>query len=937
MNHTSIVSLRLKALLLALVLTTTIATTAQQTQNVKKERTSELYGGVYDSFTKARLKAFVTLMTEDSTVVDTATTQIWRTRSAFTLKVPRRKANYIIKGESEGYETGYMNYSVAGGRRTLYYELPQLLLKKKADDIYKEVSLDGVVVKGTMVQIAYRGDTIVYNASAFNMPEGSMLDALVAQMPGAEIKDNGDIYVNGRKVDYLMLNGKDFFKGQNKVMLDNLPYYTVKELKVYDRSSEKSRMVGRDVEQKDFVMDVSLKREYSRGYLANAEAGAGSDNRWMARLFGLYYDDHTRVTLFGNANNVNENRKPGSDGDWSPTKVERGLLTTRQAGVGITTENKNKTLEGWLNVTTKWEDSDNQRVNLAETFANDNNIMNHRRLSSQEKAFSMNVNNMIQWQWKKFRLLSLNSLSYDNNRSTSLSTDSTFQDRLINNSLAAGKGHRRNLSFDGSVQLIRLLEANDYFLVRAYGDYARSKPADNFSLNRTAYENSATTDLRNIYADSRTHAYSFTLGTAYSYSMANGWELSPELEYKQLYRDERDYNYRLERLENPVYYEQLGLLPSTQDSLLNAFDAENSYSAQTMTRRYRASLAIYRNMKKGFIHIELPVAHFRERMNYSQAALDTIARRHFTTFEPHVILRYGQHSLDYFTRVKPANFTSLMPMTNTADPLSVRINNTGLKNTVTHEVALVMRFNGKKKETGQWLKLNASMSNNAQGTRTSYNTETGVYTYMNDNVDGNWDAHLRGGLNGIIGRIKNLRYNAEAGVKYQHSVDFAVAYDDSNTELSKVNTTTSYGQLKLTYTLGKLTIGTVGRITFRNSRSNRNDFTNIDVCDYQYGGRIVYTIPLLELNIASDINMYSRRGYQSSMMNTNDLVWNAQMSRAFLKGRLVAKIQAYDILHRIASKQYSINAQGRTETWYNSIPRYFMATLAYRIDVKPKK
>lgn len=145
-----------------------------------------------------------------------------------------------------------------------------------------------MVVTGTKIKMTYRGDTIVYNASAFNLPDGSMLDALIRQMPGAELKSNGDIYINGKKLDYLLLNGKDFFKGKNKVMLDNLPYYTVKELKVYNKQTDKSEMLGENVEKKDYVMDVSLKRQYNRGLMANAEVAGGTKERWMARLFSLY-------------------------------------------------------------------------------------------------------------------------------------------------------------------------------------------------------------------------------------------------------------------------------------------------------------------------------------------------------------------------------------------------------------------------------------------------------------------------------------------------------------------------------------------------------------------------------------------------------------------------------------------------------------------------
>ena len=141
------------------------------------------------------------------------------------------------------------------------------------------------IFKGTRIQVAYKGDTIVYDASAFKLPEGSMLDGLIRQLPGAELKDNGDIYINGVKIDYLTLNGKDFFKGDNKVMLDNLPYFTVKNLKVFYKDTKKSEMLGRQVEEQDYVMDVTLKREYSRGYIANAEVGASCCRTLPPRLF----------------------------------------------------------------------------------------------------------------------------------------------------------------------------------------------------------------------------------------------------------------------------------------------------------------------------------------------------------------------------------------------------------------------------------------------------------------------------------------------------------------------------------------------------------------------------------------------------------------------------------------------------------------------------
>ena len=73
------------------------------------------------------------------------------------------------------------------------------------------------------------------------------------------------------------------------------------------------------------------------------------------------------------------------------------------------------------------------------------------------------------------------------------------------------------------------------------------------------------------------------------------------------------------------------------------------------------------------------------------------------------------------------------------------------------------------------------------------------------------------------------------------------------------------------------------------------------------------------------------------MMNTDDLVWNAQLTRSLCKGKVIAKLQAFDILHQLSNKQFYVDAQGRTETWYNSIPRYIMFSLAFKMHKKAKK
>ena len=128
-----------------------------------------------------------------------------------------------------------------------------------------------------------------------------------------------------------------------------------------------------------------------------------------------------------------------------------------------------------------------------------------------------------------------------------------------------------------------------------------------------------------------------------------------------------------------------------------------------------------------------------------------------------------------------------------------------------------------------------------------------------------------------------------------------------------------------------------GEVSWRSSKGTSANFQAINAWDYQYGITAKYTIPWMNVDLATDLKMFSRRGYNSSMMNTDDLVWNASLSRSFLKGKVTARLMAFDILHQLSSTQYSVNAQGRTETWHNCIPRYALLTLSYKFQKMPKK
>lgn len=934
----------------------------------KKIPTIRLHGRVYDSFTKAALKAHVTLMRSDSTVVDTMTCYHWSwgtSDSYYEFRVPRKVEKFIVKGSCEGYEDNYVDFDMKYIARNTEFQLPRLLLKKKADDdIIGETSLDGVVITGTKVKIAYRGDTIVYNASAFNLPEGSMLDGLIRQMPGAELKANGDIYVNGKKIDYLTLNGKDFFKGNNQVMLDNLPYYTVQSVEVFNKSNEESQWKGEEIGQKDYVMDVKLKREYNRGVLVNAEAGIGTDNRYMARLFGLYYTDHSRLSMFGNTNNVNEERKPGYEGDWEPSNMPQGLRSTKQVGFNLTTEDQDKNYEERMDGTVQWSDADNETRTLSERFATEGNILSGSNSFSKQKDFRLNVSNMFRLK-NPIRLYSNMRASYSDGKRQSESNDSTYRDYIINQSRNASMNKYRTVSLGGAVGWFNKLPWGDNVDVYVTGSYNSNKPSESFRQNETYYAQTGGKDFRNYYNDTHSHGYAYNTEASYTIHFLNSWNVEMGGEYSQNYISAHNYNYRLDWLGETALPSTdgqassifpLGWLPSNE-LLMSVLDDGNSDSHTNLKRQYRGIVNIYTQGKDDdhYFAFTFPLTHYTERMHFMDDKLDTIARRHDTYLLPSVSYydwgKSGFKQFYYSADVSRPDFASIMPADDTTNPLSMHINNPNLKKTITHNLSTNLNFrtDSLKRTISTW--GNLSVTRNAVGTRSMYNPTTGAYTFMQDNINGNWNASLGGRFEQPIDRKKRLQLSESLLGNYTHNVDFALATaTETATEealqgqlvsltsnYSKVNTFYLENNLRLTYQYGDLTVGLNGNIGWRNSTSDREDFEKINTVDYDYGMTFKYKIPVVKLDVATDIKMFSKRGYDSEMMNTDDLVWNASLSYPFLKGKLIAKLMAFDILHQLSSTQYSVNAQGRTETWHNCIPRYAMLTLAYKFQKMPKK
>ena len=924
-----------------------------QTNNTKekrqKDKTIFLHGTVADGFTKAALTDVkVILMREDSIAVDTTETYesygyssgIGRhpSTSHYYFNIKREPAKYILKAEHPNYETAYANFEMKQvGKRLQDIEGPKIYLKKTAKASHFDGgTIDEVVVKATKVKMVWRGDTLVFNADAFNIPEGSMLDGLIKQLPGVELKDNGEILVNGKKIDNLTLNGADFFKGKNKIMLQNLPYFTVKNIEVYKKQTEENKYLGIDDEdKKEYTMDVILKREYSIGGSANVEAGYGTNDRYKLKGFGLRFSDHTRAVLFGGMNNINESMSYDTyDSEYKHKSQQSGDLHFKQVGgqfVYMAGEDK---LTNSTEVDATWSNEYNENRNQSETYLNTGSTFGLSESTNRSKPSNFSLKNTLRTTGK-YRLYSSANISYNRSRHESegwsMSTADAMMKDSINSSWYRSRSQSDRLSGDGYAYLAKRLSTGDSFTLDMRGNFNRLYRPESTSLNHYVYHQLGTQDHRDRRTESPSHSYGWQASLNYNYNLNEHLRISPAVGIGtgENHSDRHEY---------------------LRDSVDYLFDAKNSYeqTTQTLDRRTSLNIDFSKNMKGSYIGIysQLSANFQRQCMDYSSEPLTTSLTRHYTLWSPNVYMYYIKQdsikrqdiTMQYYLWPSTPSVTDLIDRPISSDPLNIFLGNPDLKQSMQHFLNASYSVTRDSIDQTIRLSLNGNLTHNARTQGYTYDTTTGVRTYRPENISsGNWTVGLNVNWSRALDKQKFWHIGNELGVGYNRSTGLAIATGSTDAELSRVGNFTLNYKPSIRFQKEKFTLQANGDIGYRNIHRNITIGEQpTDVWDIVYGLNGNYKLPW-NFTIDTDITMHSRRGYTDSEMNDNRLYWDASLTKSIHQGQWLLKLRGYDLLGHVSSLHYSINAQGRTETWTNSMRRYALLTVAYRFSQKPKK
>ena len=186
------------------------------------------------------------------------------------------------------------------------------LLETQEGDIKKEyvlrseILLDEVVVK---MPVVVRGDTLIYDADSFKNGSERKLEDIIDKLPGVEINDNGQIEVEGKVVNKLMVNGKDFFEGDTKIATKNIPSSTVDKIQVLRNYGDVGQLRNVRNNQDNVAINIKLKSGKERFWFGNVTFGGGNapeETLYLLQPKLFYYSPKYTINFIGDINNTGE-------------------------------------------------------------------------------------------------------------------------------------------------------------------------------------------------------------------------------------------------------------------------------------------------------------------------------------------------------------------------------------------------------------------------------------------------------------------------------------------------------------------------------------------------------------------------------------------------------------------------------------------------------
>ena len=898
----------------------------------------------------------IQLLKTDSTYVSGA---ISNERGLFHVNAPAN-GKYLLKITSVGYKPTVKRIQISEDKNLA---MGNVVIGADA------IMLKGAVVTAMAQKVSLKEDTFVYNSAAYRTPEGSVVEELVKRLPGAEVSDDGTIKINGKEVKKILVDGKEFMTGDTKTALKNLPTSIIDKIKAYDEKSDLSKVTGIDDGEEQTVLDFGVKKGMNKGVISNIDLGVGNKNRYNMRGMGGYFADNNRFMLFANANNTSDRGFGGGPGRgfWGGAN---GLNASKMIGANYNYELKDKFK---FNTSLRWNHSDGDvwSSRSSENFMGSSSSFSNSLSQSFSRSNSWNGNIRLEWMpdsmtnilfrpsisWSSSDGLSgSQSASYNKDPYTITTKDPLSEEgieelekaeAMVNSQLTNGITYSDNNNINGMLQVNRKLGNKGRNITFRVDAKYTDKDSKSISLNNAKLYLVQTAEGKD--STYQTNRYNLTPSKNYSYAgqltyseplwKATFLQFSYKFTYSYSKSDRSTYDFSKYAMSGDHEYRGW-------DSYLNPFAGHlNDYRDDDLSR-----FSEYRNYNHD---IQVMMRFIRQKYNlnfgvmvqpqqskyiqdYQGVHVDTV--RNVVNVSPTLDFRYrfskmSNLRINYRGTTSQPSISQLLDITDNSDPLNISMGNPGLKPSFTQNFRLFYNNFVQNHNKGIMTFVNFSTTNNSISNKVTYDETTGGRITRPENINGNWNAMGAFMFNCSIDSAGVWNINTGAHANYNNYVSYLSLDKKSDSQKNTTRSITWRQNLSLSYRNDWAEFSLDGTLTYNKAKIKLQPTSNLETWQFSYGPSMTLTAPWgTSLNTSLSIN--SRRGYNDSSMNTDEFVWNAQLSQSFLKGKpLTIMLQFYDILRQQSTFSRAISATSRTDTEYNAINSYAMLHVVYRLNL----
>ena len=793
-------------------------------------------------------------------------------------------------------------------------------------------TLKEAVVEGIRTPMKVMQDTVEFAAGTYKTQPNAVVEDLLKRLPGVEVSSDGKITANGKEVSKILVDGKEFFSDDPKVASKNLPVNMVDKLQVVDRKSDLARLTGVDDGEDETVINLTVKKGMKNGWFGQAEAGAGTDSRYMGAFTVNRFWNDNQMTLLGAINNINEMGFSDGGSRFRRFGGSNGITTARSLGINFNVGNKEIFRIGGDIMYSNTSRRTTTQRNRQYLFPDSTSYVNSYS-RSRDRGHNVRADLRLQWnpnEWNTFEFRPRLSFNVNDSWSadTSLTTSGTMQ--RVTYSRNAAYSHGKSWEFGGEA---------------IYNHKFANRPGRSFSVqarlqasNVRERENSWSRNEFFLLNDSidlydqvdNNHTWSNTFNTRVSWTEPLG-----DVKNGNFLTFAYSFRYRWNNADKMVYDDPeprpwvdgwLGDYGSNLGSLIWNQDLSNQFRNDYMNQDIRA----------GFKHVtkSLNLDVGLSLVPQMSKSVDLInherdIRRNVLNFAPYMRYRWRitktrSLMVNYRGRSSQPSISQMQPVADMSNPLRIVVGNPDLDPTFSHNIQ--MRFNdfNPQGQRSFMLMANAQVSQNAVVSRSTFNRETGGQVTTYENVNGVWNMMMMGMFSTPLAN-KSWTVNAHAFARYSHDVGFSNGSRMLTRDLN-INIMPS-----IAFRPDNLELEVRPRYSFQQTRSSVQTGNNRTV--HSYGGMFngTYYAPF-GLVISTDLNWAKTSGY-SEGYNSNQCLWNATLSYQFLRDRsLTVSAKAYDLLQQRKSIMRQNGNNYIDDTMYNSLTRYFMFTVAWKFN-----